>query len=85
MEYQGNLIVEQEQLEVVDTPWTTQVLAIGAVLGAVTGLTAALLLVQRSKKLGERPSLELGEGIKLGVLVFGLLRNVAMLGERADK
>jgi hypothetical protein len=84
MENRDNLIVEQDQLEVVDTTWTSRVLAIGAVLGAATGLLAASLLVQRSKKLGERPTLEIGEGIKLGLWLFGLLRNVAMLGERNE-
>jgi hypothetical protein len=84
MENRDNLIVEQDQLEVVDTTWTSRVLAIGAVLGAATGLLAASLLVQRSKKLGEKPTLEIGEGIKLGLWLFGLLRNVAMLGERNE-
>lgn len=85
MENQANLIVEPGQLEMVDSSWSTKVLAIGAALGAVTGLAAALLLVQRSKRLGERPTLELGEGVKVGVLIFGLLRNVALLGERSEK
>lgn len=85
MENHANLIVEPGQLEMVDSSWSTKVLAIGAALGAVTGLAAALLLVQRSKRLGERPTLELGEGVKVGVLIFGLLRNVALLGERSEK
>ncbi len=85
MNNQTNFIVEENQAEVVDSTWTTKVLAIGAALGAVTGLTAAYLLVQRTKKLGEMPQIEVGEGIKLGVLIFGLLRNVAMLADRTEK
>jgi hypothetical protein len=84
MENQANLIVEQSQLETIDTTWTGKVLAIGAALGAATGLVAAMLLVQRSKKLGERPTIELGELIKLGLWLFGLLRNVAMLADRNE-
>ncbi len=79
----NNVIVEQTLVETVDATWTGKILAVGGVLGAVTGLAAAYLLVQRSRKLGERPTLELGEGIKLGVLIFGLLRSVAVLGERS--
>ncbi|NJD58294.1 MAG: hypothetical protein C3F13_00920 [Anaerolineales bacterium] len=82
MDAQDNIIAEQNQLTEVDTAWTGKILAIGGVLGALTGLAAAYLLVQRSKKMGERPTLELGEGIKLGVLLFGLLRNIALLGDR---
>jgi hypothetical protein len=85
MDNQEQIIVEQSQLGDVDTSWISQVLAIGGVVGALTGLAAAYLLVQRAKKKGERPTLELGEGIKLGVFVFGLLRNVALLGDRDEK
>jgi hypothetical protein len=82
MDNQSNIIVEQDQLTEVDAEWTGKVLAVGGVLGALTGLAAAYLLVQRSKRQGEKPTLEFGEGIKLGVLLFGLLRNIALLGDR---
>ena len=85
MTNQADEIVEQDTLEVLDSSWVAKVLAIGAALGAVTGLTAAYLLVQRSKKLGEVPEMEVGEGIKLGVWIFGLLRNVALLADRTEK
>ena len=68
-----------------DASWTGQVLVIGAVVGALTGLGAAYLLIQRAKKRAEPPNLNAGEGIKLGLLVFGLLRQVAMLGSGDDK
>ncbi len=82
MDNQGSVMVERNPLEEVDTAWTGKLLAIGGALGALTGMAAAYLLVQRSRKLGEKPTLELGEGIRLGVLIFGLLRSVALLGER---
>jgi len=85
MTNQADEIVELDTLEVLDSSWVAKVLAIGAALGAVTGLTAAYLLVQRSKKLGEVPEMEVGEGIKLGVWIFGLLRNVALLADRTEK
>ncbi len=77
--------LEQNQMMEMDTSWTGKVLAIGGVLGALTGLGAAYLLIQRAKKRAEPPDLNAGEGIKLGLLVFGLLRQVAMLGSGDDK
>ncbi|MBI5842494.1 MAG: hypothetical protein HZB19_20590 [Chloroflexi bacterium] len=53
----------------------------GALLGAVTGLIAALLLTRRAEKNETSTALTAGEGLKLGVLVFGLLRAIASLGD----
>lgn len=82
---QDKVSVEQNQMVEIDTSWTGQVLVIGAVIGALTGLGAAYLLIQRAKKRAEPPNLNAGEGIKLGLLVFGLLRQVSMLGSGDDK
>jgi len=77
---QDNQIVSQNDTFEMDTNWEAPLLAIGAVVGALTGLGAAYLLVVRAKKREERPSLNAIEGIKLGLLVFGLLRQVSLLG-----
>jgi gas vesicle protein len=53
----------------------------GALIGAVTGLVAALLLARRAEKGERETALTTGEGLKLGVLVFGLLRAIASLGD----
>ena len=53
----------------------------GALIGAVTGLIAAVLLTRRAEKNDRETALTTGEGLKLGVLVFGLLRAIASLGE----
>jgi gas vesicle protein len=53
----------------------------GAVIGAVTGLIAASLLNRRAEKNERETALTAGEGIKLGVLVLGLLRAIASLGD----
>jgi len=82
---QEKLVIEQNEMVELDTSWTGQVLVIGAVIGALTGLGAAYLLIQRAKRTAEPPNLNAGEGIKLGLLVFGLLRQVAMLGSGDDK
>jgi gas vesicle protein len=53
----------------------------GALIGAVTGLIAALLLTRRAERNERTTALTAGEGLKLGVLVFGLLRAIASLGD----
>ena len=64
-----------------DPMWKPKALAIGAVVGAVTGLAGAYLLVRRAEATGTRPQLDPGEGIRISLLVMGLLRQVALLGD----
>jgi hypothetical protein len=79
-----NEIVETEVMETETTEittmdsWKIKALAIGGVIGATVGVAAAYLLIQRSKD-GEPPKISVGEGVKLGVLVFGLLRSISNL------
>ena len=53
----------------------------GALIGAVTGLIAAMLLTRRAERDERSTAITTGEGLKLGVLVFGLLRVIASLGD----
>jgi len=85
MAKQENKVFEQNEMVEMDTSWVGRVLVIGAVVGTLTGLGAAYLLIQRAKRRAEPPNLNATEGIKLGVLVFGLLRQVAMLGSGDEK
>ncbi len=78
-------VFEQREMTEMDTSWAGQVLVIGAVVGALTGLASAYLLIQRAKKRAEPPNLNASEGIKLGLLVFGLLRQVSLLGSGDEK
>jgi hypothetical protein len=64
-----------------DQAWKPKALAVGALVGALTGLAGAYLLVRRAELTGTRPKLESGEGLRLGLLVMGLLRQVAVLGD----
>jgi gas vesicle protein len=59
----------------------SRTLLFGAVVGAVTGLIAASLLHRRAEKSGTEMAITTGDGMKLGVLVFGLLRAIASLGD----
>lgn len=56
-------------------------LLFGAVIGAVTGLIAAMLLERNAERNQKETAITAGEGMKLGVLVFGLLRAIASLGD----
>jgi multisubunit Na+/H+ antiporter MnhG subunit len=57
------------------------VLLVGTLIGAFTGLLAAMLLQRRAEKYERETAITTGEGLKLGVLVFGLLRAIASLGD----
>jgi gas vesicle protein len=59
----------------------TRLLLGGALTGAIIGLVAAMLINRRAEKNESETAITAGEGIKLGVLVFGLLRAIASLGD----
>ena len=59
----------------------SRTLIFGALVGAVTGLIAASLLNRRADKNEHETALTAGDGMKLGVMVFGLLRAIASLGD----
>ena len=63
----------------------TRTLLFGALIGAATGLVAALLMQRRAEQSGTEVSLSTGDGMKLGFMVLGLLRAVASLGEEEKK
>lgn len=56
-------------------------LLFGALAGAMTGLIAAMLLHRSAEKNEKETAITAGDGMKLGVLVFGLLRAIASLGD----
>jgi len=58
-----------------------RVLIFGALIGAATGLVAAMMLQRRAEKTGNEVAISTGEGIQLGVMVMGLLRAISSLGD----
>lgn len=74
-----NLIIPQK--EQVDNSWKVKTLFIGAAVGALTGLGAAFLLTKRAEQKGQPLAMTTGQGIKLSVLIAGLLRSILSLGE----
>ena len=70
--------------ELHDTQWKSKVLIIGGVLGALVGVGTTYLLVQQAERKGETLSLGTGEGLRLGMLLLGMLRQVSRLGDKDD-
>ncbi len=70
-------IIEEQAVE----NWKTKALLVGTVLGAVVGAGAAYLLIQRAVREEKPLAVSAGEGVRMGLLVFGLLRQVALLGD----
>jgi gas vesicle protein len=57
----------------------------GVLIGAATGLIAAMLLNRRALKDERSTAITAGEGLRLGVLVIGLLRAITSLGDDEKK
>jgi gas vesicle protein len=53
----------------------------GVLIGGITGLVAAILLTRRAERTERETAITSGEGLKLGVLIFGLLRTIASLDD----
>jgi len=60
--------------------WKMKTFVIGAVVGALTGIGAAYLIIQRSQAENTQPKLTGGEGVKIGLGILGLLRLVTEIG-----
>ncbi len=63
----------------------SKVIFFGALIGAATGLIAAMLLTRRAERNDSETAITTGEGFKLGVLIIGLLRTIASLGDEDRK
>ncbi len=73
---------DYEEMEVYsDRTWKLKTLAGGALLGALAGLAGAFLLARRAEKNETTVAVTPTDGIKIGLLVFGLLRAIGKLGE----
>jgi hypothetical protein len=60
--------------------WKLKTLLFGAGIGALTGIIAGLILVQRAEKTESQPELTAGDGVKLGLGVLGVLRLISDFG-----
>jgi hypothetical protein len=71
---------ESDSPETQNGSWKTKALIIGGIVGSLVGVVATYLFIQNRKE-DQPPEFSAGEGVKLGVLVLGLLRSIATLGE----
>lgn len=61
--------------------WKVKALIIGGLIGALAGLGATFIMVRRSD---EPPEMGATDGIKLGLLLLGLVRQVGELGGQKE-
>jgi len=71
----------ESEIEETSSAWKTKALVIGAVVGALVGLGSAYLMMHNAEKSGRELKVTTGEGVKLSMLIMGLLRQIAQLGE----
>jgi hypothetical protein len=71
---------KKEEIEVRKTS-SANPIVIGALAGAGAGVIAAMLLRRRAKKQERESMITATEAIQLGLLVFGLFRAIAALGD----
>ena len=57
--------------------WKTKTFIVGAVVGALAGLGAALIMIQRADQEEQHPQLTAGDGVKIGLGVLGVLRLIS--------
>ncbi len=74
-----------EEFEKNGNTWKSKTLVMGALIGALTGLGTAYLLTKNAEKEGETLSLTSGQGLKLGLLILGTLRQILQLDDGQDK
>ncbi len=67
-----------------DDNWKAKTLLVGVLIGALTGLGAAYLIVRRAEASETRPRLTAGLGMQLGMMLLGVLRQIGRLGEGSE-
>ena len=68
-----------------DSNWKARTIIVGVLAGAITGLGAALVLIQRAEQEGEAVQLGTSDGLKVGIGVLGLLRQIGQIGPQGDQ
>jgi hypothetical protein len=72
--------MEETSLSTETSQWRNKTLAAGVFIGALVGLGAAYLLVQKADRDKGKLEVGTGEGIKLGLIVLEFLRKISQFG-----
>jgi len=67
-----------------DGNWKARALVIGGVVGALAGLGAAYVIIRRAEDEEGPPKIGVGEGLKLGLVLLGVLRQVSLIGKKEE-
>jgi hypothetical protein len=75
-----------EETEIIETPqrdssWKVRALLIGGAIGALAGIGAAFLLNRKAEQEGQPLAITPAKGVRLGVMIAGLMRSILSLGE----
>lgn len=62
--------------------WKTKYLLIGAVIGLLSGVFSAFMLIQRAEQKNHTPNINAGDGVKVGIGLLGVLKMISDLGDR---
>jgi hypothetical protein len=73
--------MEETSLSTETSQWRNKTLAAGVFIGALVGLGAAYLLIQKADRDQGKLEVGTGGGIKLGLIVLNFLRQVSQLGQ----
>ena len=73
-----------DEIEKVDNA-KSNILVIGALIGALTGVGTAYLLTKNAEKEGEDLAISTGQGLKLGLRILGMLRQILQLDDGQAK
>jgi len=63
--------------------WKRKYILIGGIIGLVSGLFAAFVLIQRAEQRQMTPKINAGDGVKVGLGVLGVLKLIADLGDKS--
>ncbi|MBN2556141.1 MAG: hypothetical protein JXA97_09425 [Anaerolineales bacterium] len=67
-------------METTEPNWKRNFLIIGGIIGALTGLGAAYLMIRQAEDEGGRPKLKASDGIQMGMSVMTLMRQIGKQG-----
>ena len=61
---------------------SSKILFLGGLIGLISGVVAAYLLIQKSNENENKLSITAGDGVKVGLSVLGVLKLISDLGDR---